>query len=245
MLSQTRMFYRSMTPVEQEHIVNAYSFELGKVYEQAIKERQLLSLANIDADLCQQVATALGLPTPDPTVDVPDTEPSPALSQVGGEWPADGRLVGIVIDPSADLEEVEVARRTLLAAGALPLVIGPHGGEVDGTVVQRTFATVRSIELDAVLVAGAAPPAPDAIPMRDSKVGEQVGGLDPRVVLLLDECYRHAKVIGAWGDGATALAALGLEGVTGVVSGADAAETLAEVQQLMAGHRVWERFGAA
>ena len=97
--SQARMFWRSMTPVEQEHIVLAYTFELGKVYEQAIKERQLLALANIDPDLCQQVATGLGLPAPDADVERRRTPtPSPALSQVGGEWPADGRIVGIVVD---------------------------------------------------------------------------------------------------------------------------------------------------
>jgi catalase len=233
-----------MTPVEKEHIVLAYTFELGKCYEQAVKERQLQCLANIDAELCAQVATGLGLPAPDPTLQVPDAEPSPALSQLGGEWPPDGRLVGIVVDPGSELDGVERVRRTLLSAGALPLVIGPHGGEVDGTVVQRTFATVRSVELDAVLVAGAAPPAPDAVPARDSKAGAAGAGLDPRVSLLLDEAFRHAKVIGAWGDGQAAVAAMGLDGAPGVVVGDDAESVLTEVQALMAGHRVWERFPA-
>ncbi|QIG41979.1 catalase [Nocardioides anomalus] len=242
--SQTRQFYRSMTPVEQEHIVLAYTFELGKCYEQAVKERQLQCLANIDADLCAQVATGLGLPAPAASVEVPDVELSPALSQLPGEWPPDGRMVGIVVDPSGDLEGVEATRRTLLAAGVVPLVIAPHGGQVEGTTVQRTFATVRSIELDAVLVAGAAPPAPDALPARDAKAGADTAALDPRVTLLLEECYRHAKVIGAWGDGTAALTALGLDGVAGVVSGDDAAGVLADVQALMAHHRVWERFPA-
>ena len=38
--------------VERDHIVLAYTFELRKCYEQAIKERQLLALANIDPELC-------------------------------------------------------------------------------------------------------------------------------------------------------------------------------------------------
>src|SRR4051812_4747456 len=42
--SQVRQFWLSMTPVEKEHIVRSYTFELGKCYEQAIKERQLLAL---------------------------------------------------------------------------------------------------------------------------------------------------------------------------------------------------------
>ena len=54
--SQARQFYLSMTPTEQQHIVLAYTFELSRCYEQAIKERQLQALANIDRDLCRQVA---------------------------------------------------------------------------------------------------------------------------------------------------------------------------------------------
>ena len=76
--SQVRQFWLSMTPPEQEHIVLAYTFELSRCYELAIKERQLQALANIDADLCAQVAAGLGLPAPEPTVPLVDLDPSPA-----------------------------------------------------------------------------------------------------------------------------------------------------------------------
>src|SRR3954452_20329255 len=124
--TQTRMFWLSMSPVEKEHIIRAYAFELGKCYEQAIKERQLQCLANIDPVLASEVATGLGLPAPSATVPLTDVVTSPALSQVGGEWPPDGRMVGIVVDDDSDLDGVATARRELLAAGALPLLIGPH-----------------------------------------------------------------------------------------------------------------------
>ena len=104
--SQVRLFWQSMTPVEKEHIIRAYSFELGKCYEQTIKERQLQCLANIDPVLCQEVATALGLPAPAPTEELADVEPSPALSQVGETWPLDGRIVGILVDDDDDLADV-------------------------------------------------------------------------------------------------------------------------------------------
>ena len=50
--------------VEQQHVIDAYTFELGKCYEQPIKERALTVLARIDDDLCTQVAAGLGLPAP-------------------------------------------------------------------------------------------------------------------------------------------------------------------------------------
>src|SRR5690606_15482603 len=97
--SQPRRFWLSMSPVEREHIIGAYTFELGKCYEQAVKERALRTLANIDPELCEQVAKGLGLPAPEPTVPLADVEPSPALSQIGGTWPVDGRIIGIVAGP--------------------------------------------------------------------------------------------------------------------------------------------------
>ena len=241
--SQARLFWRSMSAVEQEHIIRAYTFELGKCYEEAVKQRQLQCLANIDPVLCSEVATGLGLEAPEPTEELVEATPSPALSQVGGEWPPDGRLVGIVVDPDAGLDGVEAVRQAVFDAGMVPLVVAPHGGKVEGVPVQRTFATVRSIELDVVLLAGAPTPAPDALPQRDAKAGaEDASRVDPRVLLLVEEAFRHAKAIGAWGEGSRVLELAGCSGAPGVVSGDDATQVLGDVQQLMASHRVWERF---
>jgi catalase len=242
--SQARLFWRSMSPVEQEHIIRAYAFELGKCYEQTIKERQLQCLANIDPVLCSEVAAGLGLPAPEPTVVLLDEPISPALSQLGESWPLDGRMIGIVVDPQGDLTGVEEVRTAILAEGMTPLVIAPHGGEVaPGLTAQRTFATARSVEFDAVLVAGCPAPAPDALPVRDAKAGAaDSASLDPRVVLLLEECFRHAKAIGAWGDGEVALDLTGCGTGPGVVRGDGAAEVLARVRDAMTQHRAWERF---
>ncbi|MFI9643163.1 catalase [Micromonospora sp. NPDC051925] len=243
--SQARLFWLSMSPVERQHIVRAYTFELGKCYHQAIRERQLQCLANIDPVLCTEVAAGLGLPAPEPTVPLADVAPSPALSQLGRSWPADGRTVGIVVDADTHTEQVEQVRRDVFAAGMVPLVIAAHGGTVGGLTVQRTFATGRSVELDALLLAGAPAPAPDALPARDAKAGAaDATVVDPRVLLLVQECWRHAKVIGGWGAGARVLEVAGVAGGEGVVTGDSAADVLADVQRLLAAHRVWERFPA-
>jgi catalase len=244
--SQVRLFWLSMTPVEREHIIRAYTFELGKCYEQAIKERQLQSLANIDPVLCREVATGLGLPAPKPTVPLADVTPSPALSQLGRTWPADGRTIGVVVDPAGDLAGIGEVREAILAAGMVPLLIAPHGGMVGGMPVQRTFATARSVEYDAILLGGAPVPAPDALPARDDKAGATAAvTVDPRVLLLVEEGWRHAKAIGAWGAGVTVLEQAGVAGTPGVVSADSGAAAFAAVQPLLGAHRVWERFPAS
>jgi catalase len=243
--SQARLFWLSMSPVEKEHIVRAYTFELGKCYEQAIKERQLQCLANIDPTLCQEVATGLGLPAPEPTIPLTEVVTSPALSQVGETWPGDGRMVGVVVDPDGSLDGLREVRQAVFAADMVPLVVAPHGGMVDGVPVQRTFATGRSVELDAVVLLGAPASGPDALPARDAKAGAGDSTvIDPRLRLLLEECWRHAKVIGATGAGIAALEQAGLAGTPGVVTAESAADVFTQVQELMAFHRVWERFPA-
>jgi catalase len=244
--SQARLFWKSMSPVEQAHIVNAYSFELGKCYEQAIKERQLLALANIDDLLCERVAQSLGLAAPQGSVQYDEPDPSPALSQVGEQWPTDGRLVGIVVDPDDDLSGAAALREALLANGVLPLVIGPHGGDLgEGLTAQRTFGTARSIEFDALVVAGAPLPAADAVVSRDSKAADPATVVtDPRVGLLVQECFRHNKAVVGIGAGRQVLDELVIAGA-GVVTGDDGDDVLDDLMVLLASHRSWERFPAS
>lgn len=245
--SQARLFYRSMTPVEQDHIKGAYAFELAKCYEQAVRERQLQCLANIDEDLCATVALALGLPAPEPTIEVDDIEPSPALSQVGTAFPADGRKIGIVVDASTDASAVAEVVGAVRAYRMVPFVIAPSGGKIGDVLVERVYATARSFEYDALMVLGAAP-GDDTLPGLDARAGQpsRAVSVDPRITVLAAEMWRHSKVVAALGQGVEALGASGIptDG-RGVVTGTDAsapADVLAELAELLTLHRVWDRF---
>jgi len=251
--SQARLFYRSMSPVEQDHIKGAYAFELAKCYEQAVRERQLQCLANIDEDLCATVAAALGLPAPEPTIELADVEASTALSQVGTAFPATGRKIGIVVDSATEEAHVAAAVAGVEAFGLLPFVIAPRGGPLGELVVSRTYATARSFELDALVVLGAAP-GDDAVPGLDARAGQPDSGsapvVDPRITVLASEMWRHCKALAALGDqGRLALDGVGIPvEAPGVVLGDDAgspADALAELTELLTFHRVWERFTPA
>ena len=219
--SQARVFYRSLTEVEQEHVRDAYAFELAKCYEQAIKERQLRALARIDADLCAFVADALGLAVPEPAEPLEDVEPSPALRRIGETWPIDGRVVAILTGDEVDVAELSAVRHAVDTAGALPLVLAPHGGLLGEIPVQRTPFTAASIEFDALV---ALAPSEDA-----------------RVVRLVDEISRQGKAIGAVEDAGGLLASAGVAtDAPGVVVGT-ATEVTAGVLDALAAHRAWER----
>jgi catalase len=228
--SQATLFYQSMTPLEQDHIIEAYTFELGKVYEQAIKERALSVIANIDSDLCAQVAAGLGLPAPsgNPAEDV---TPSPALSQIAtAPGPIAGRKIAVIADNGSDLAGITKLRTAAEKLGATVLVLAPTGGTLKRgrttLPVNRTNLTARSIEFDAIVIAGGTAPSADI-----------------KLVLLLQEAYRHCKAIAAWGTGAASLesADIPLDG-PGVLLADTADKTFTRALVTALGrHRVWDR----
>ncbi|WP_311390009.1 catalase [Corynebacterium haemomassiliense] len=227
--SQARLFYLSLTDVEQEHLTQALSFELGKCYEESVKTRYLEVLAHVDQDLAETVADNLGLPHPEKQ-QVAEVEPSKALSQMGGTWPIDGRQIGVLI--STDIEGGQAAAvgklvDELSAAGTTPLVVAEKGGTVKlgdkDAPISRTYLTASSIEFDAVVVVN--PPA------------------KTDVDTILGECERHKKAIVAVGEaGKQALEAARVPtDQPGIVAVDTADAAAAPVKELLASHRVWER----
>ncbi len=228
--SQPRLFYRSLSPIEQAHIIEAYTFELGKCYDSTIRERQLQVLAAIDSTLCEFVAAGLGMPAP-ASPDLPAVDTSAALSQLGKTWPIAGRVVGIVAGPESDPAGVAAAVVGVVSLGMTPLVIAKAGGTLwTGTpaeqVVQRTYLTARSVEFDAIIVAGGAEP-------------------DIKATIMLQEAFRHGKTIGGWGDATTSLEAAGVDPTSpGLVLDDDVDAVVDAIAVLLSTHRVWERLGA-
>jgi catalase len=228
--SQATMFYRSLSPIEQAHVVEAFTFELGKVYEQAIKERELQVLANVDTDLCEQVAAGLGLPAPKGSP-AEDVTVSPALVQILAEpGPIAGRKIGIIADAGSDLAGVAKLVKATAALGVTALVIAPVGGVLKSgrrsVTVDRTLATTRSIEFDALVIAAGTTPIPDI-----------------KLVVLLQEAFRHCKAIAAWGDGVALLkvARIPVKG-PGLAVADDADKDFVTTLAAALGlHRAWDR----
>src|SRR5699024_8380060 len=82
-------------------------------------------------------------------------------------------------------------------------------------------------------------------PAIDPKAGgPALGGVEPRLGLLIDECWRHSKAIGAFGAGQEALESRTPAGSAGLVTGEGGPTVFGEVHRLLGSHRVWERLPA-
>lgn len=235
--SQATLFFNSMSEAEKEHIIAAYSFELGKVDREHIRVRQVNEiLANIDLTLAARVAENLGLPAPKAAT--VQTKPSslktsPLLSQVNllsGDIKT--RKVAVLVANGVDSAAIDALKKVLKAEGAHAKVLGPTSSPVktaDGKTlpVDASMEGLPSVAFDAVWVPGGA-------------ASIKALSTDGVALHYLLEAYKHLKAIGISPDAKVLIDALKLEEDAGLVVGEDAATFQAFVDAI-AQHRVWAR----
>ncbi|MFG2972251.1 alcohol dehydrogenase catalytic domain-containing protein [Streptomyces sp. NPDC048331] len=163
-----------------------------------------------------------------------------------------GTVIGIIADAAADLDGVRAARQAVLDTGMVPLVIAPTGGALDPhgdpITIRRTYAAARSTEFDALLLAGAPQAGADAYGARDAKAGtaRSPRAVDPRVLLLVTEAYRHGKAIGGWNGADRFLETVGITADDpGIALDEDGTAVVRTVTAALAEHRAWDRFPPA
>ncbi|WP_220667743.1 catalase HPII [Raoultella ornithinolytica] len=237
------LFWRSQTPVEQQHIIDAFSFELSKVVRVWIRERVVDQLAHIDIPLAQAVGKNSGIAlsdeqckiTPPPDVNGVKKDPSLSLYAIpGGE--IKGRVVAVLLNERPAAQDVLTLLQSLKAKGVHARLLYSRMGEViadDGMrlPISGTFSGSPSLTVDAVIVPGG-----------DMSLLSNSGELH----YYLLEAYKHLKPIVLAGDGRQfkALLQVATQGEEGLVE-ADAidAPAMDTLFTLMAAHRVWSRAG--
>lgn len=249
--TQARLFFNSQSPEEQEHIVSAFSFELSKVGDTAIRRRELAILYQIDKQLSKKVGANLGLEPPtalDPmTVQfakhnhpkypikpaTPEIEKSAALSMKvkPGKGTIKTRKVAFLVDEGVSKVSVDKLKNRLEQEGARAVLIAPRvgkiayqeGGEVE---VQHSFLTEASVCYDAFYTPG----------------GNSVNALadNPDYIQFINEAYRHCKVI-AFAREAESLAKKTLVKKDKGVLVESSSNLRDDFVETMKSHRVWER----
>jgi catalase len=266
--SQATLFFRSQSAAEQDHMVEALRFELGKVERLHIRERMVALLNLIDETLARRVAEGLGfreIPRLEPPLNhsrPADGEPaefepvepgrtrmpkSPALSMLNTvKDTVVSRKVAILAADGFDMASLMVMKDALEKAGAAAKVIAPRLGTVQGDDggelwIDFSLLTAASVLFDAVYVPGGAASVEALAAERDA-------------IEFVTEAYRHCKPIAATGEGVDLLRACpgvldasnegrGGSPTTGVIASAQGAtaQTATQFLNAIAAHRFWDR----
>ncbi|MGE3180250.1 MAG: catalase [Phycisphaerae bacterium] len=192
--SQARQFYISQTPVEQQHIADAITFELSKVETPAIRERLVSHLLNIHKDLAKNVADGLGLkkmpkaaePAMQPKTDLPE---SPALSILKNRPNTlEGRKIGIMVTDGVDAKLVSALKAAAKKAGAMVEYVAP-----DITGVKADDGSEIAAQQN---VAGGPSVLYDAVAILPSNKGADTLAMHPAARDFVADAFAHKKFIG-------------------------------------------------
>lgn len=234
--SQPRLYYKSLAPHEQKHVVDAYTFELSKVQRKHIRERQVQQiLANIDLDLARQVGANLGIEVPDLTLDYKKTavEKSAKLSFLAFP-PEDiqGRKVAVLIHNLVKSDTLEAIKNWAIKEGAVVHLLAPSLAPVkdhkDNIIVADGMQMAEpSIAYDAVI-----------IPDGDNLNAVLQDGVARHYVL---EAYKHLKPIAFLGNKSDLLEPLGLVADEGTLVEDEFQPIAEKFKKLIMAHRVWSR----
>ncbi len=253
--TQPRLFYKSLSTVEQQHLRDAFKFELGKLETMHIREAMIVHIAKIDMEMAKEVAEAIGVEMP-ANVEQPSTPESlrgkekvlkaPSLSQVGNPSSnLKGRKVAVLIEDGFDGDVVDTFRKKLEQEGAMMETISKNHGvrkasKGSDIKTDKTHLTSGSIMYDAVVIPGG-----NASVEKMRLMGD--------VHHFVKEAFKHCKPIAALGEGVDLLNICRLPGLKpsnemteqmGIISATnvEATSQLAEAfVSAMKKHRFWER----
>ncbi|WP_459661616.1 catalase HPII [Acinetobacter calcoaceticus] len=234
--SQPRLYYKSLAPHEQKHVVDAYTFELSKVKRKHIRERQVQQiLANIDLDLARQVGANLGIEVPDLSLDFkPQTvEKSAKLSMLAFP-PADiqGRKIAVLIHNLVKSDALETIKNWAIKEGAVVHLLAPSLAPVkdhqDKVIAADGMQMAEpSIAYDAVI-----------IPDGDNLNAVIQDGVTRHYIL---EAYKHLKPIVFLGNKSDLLEPLNLVADEGTLIEDEFKHISEKLKNLLKAHRVWSR----
>ncbi|KAG6817783.1 hypothetical protein H0H87_003191 [Tephrocybe sp. NHM501043] len=197
--SQAELFFNSLAPHEQAHLVSAISFELSHCDDPIVYKTYVNNiLPNISIDLAQAVSQNVGGALPDHPPDTrrPHGKRSDRLSQLyyAPKTPTiASRRIAILVADGFNGKEVKAVHAALDGLGAVNFLIGPRRGQVNtdsgpSIMVDHHYESQRSTLFDALFVSSGAEHAKALVE-------------NGRAVHWIREAFGHCKAIGAIGDG--------------------------------------------
>ena len=218
--SQPALFYRSLADWEQQHVTDAYIFELGKCNHQHIQERMLYMIAQIDEDLAGKVSKGIGVKIPNAIegpinqsigadADVAKFQPpkkkiyldkDPALSQANTKFESIAtRQIAVLMADGFSRSDFMKMADALKQEGAMVKVVAPHGGTIKDESgkeqkVDASIVTTESVLYDAIYVPG----GKDSIRALKAQA---------KFTKFINEALKHCKAIAADHEGVELLEA--------------------------------------
>ncbi|TLD15434.1 uncharacterized protein PgNI_00847 [Pyricularia grisea] len=235
--TQPRLFWNSITPAEQQILVNAIRFETSNILNMHVRQNVLQQLNRISDELARRVAQALGMEAPVPEPAFYHENTTVGLSIFGNKLPTIKTLRVAVLASTANgasLAQAADLKARFMEDGVIVSVLG----EIQAEGVDITYSQSDATVFDGIIVAGGAEGlvAKDAPPSALFPIG--------RPQQLVVDSFRWGKPIGlaaASDDSANILSSLGATGA-GVFSGDGLDVLVNDFKEGLSTYKFIERF---
>jgi len=229
--SQARIFWNSMTDIEQQDMINSFSYHLGRVASGSVRRQAVDMFANVDQGLAVAIADNVAVDRPSGK-HVPVARESPALSLANTVYSARTQRVGVLIGDGFDDQEVGATVEVLRQNGVFVHVLSDRLGNVTGSggqriTVDQTFLATHPVLYDSYYVVG-------------GQAADQLT-FDRNVAEFFRQGYKHYKPIGVATTGEAYIELFGENDRVGVITAADDSEFGESFLEAIAQQRFWDR----
>jgi catalase len=226
--SQARMVWNSMSAVEKQHMTQAFSFMLGNVKSESVRQQVVDMFSNVDMGLATAIAEYIDA-NPPTGAHVPIETGYPSLSQENTPKYAYSLKVGVLIGDGFNGQEVSNVIDTLESHGVLYEFIGEKFGAVtgaDGTRfdIDATFLITDPALYDSLYVAGG-----------------NGTSLQQEVMNFVSTAYKHYKPIGIASSAQNYIKTSKKNNLAGVIFSANNPAFADEFVSAIAEQRFWGR----
>ncbi|MBM4763185.1 catalase [Bacillus sp. B15-48] len=229
--SQARLFWNSMSTVEKQHIIEAFSFELGMVENLSVRQQVVDMYGNVDQEMATIIADNVGV-NPPTGQHVSVTASSPALSQENTPHYPHTLCVGVLIGHGFNGQEVKSVIETLNQHGVFVEIVSDKFRTLsgsDGTTlkVTKTFLTTHNVLFDAFYVVGG--------------TSDHQTGFDRYLVDFVNGAYKYYKPLGIATTGQNYLHPSDENHLSGVLFAANNQNFGEEFVTAISKRRFWDR----
>lgn len=229
--SQARLFWNSMSPPEKQHIIDAFSFEVGKVNSRDVRQQVVDMFVHVDKVMATKIADNLGVNRPTGEQSQV-TASSPALSQENTVRVPQTLRVAVLIGNDFNLPEVESTIKTLRRYGVDYRIVSEKFGTIrssDGQKVRvnETFLTTSPVLFDSLYVVGG--------------LANHQAKLNSDITNFINEAYKHYKPIGVATSGVPFFNNSNAKPGPGIAFASNNPDFGIEFVNIIAQQRFWDR----
>ncbi|KAJ3537044.1 hypothetical protein NM208_g6473 [Fusarium decemcellulare] len=232
--SQPRLFYNSLTKVEQQFLINAIRFETSQLKSEDVKKNVLRQLNKISNDIAVRVARALGIEAPEADSTYYHNNKTAGISIFGTKLPSIATLtVGVLASTNSEnsIQQAKALKEALAEEKVTVTIVG----EVLDDDVELTYSAAEAIGFDGIVVASGAESLFD---------GKKKSTLFPpgRPAQIVVDGYHWGKPIGFIGSARTAAKVAGVGKGDGVYLASDVNALVENLKDGLATFRFTDRF---